>query len=291
MLFSQIRPFARFSRILDIPRQSPFLPCLPCDHRLFFAESGEGHLTVDGRAVTVPEGGLFFIRSGVSYRLEDGAVRYLAVNFDQTDAHRALSAPIPPVNLQNADTFRPLEEETFSDLPALDRFALVPQCRHLAAPLREMVACTDRALPYDALTADALLTTVLAELARALTAPPAAGGFDTRRVLAFVRERAHLPLDNRTVAREFGFHPNYLSAEFKRHTGRPLHRYLLECRINRALTRMDAGESDLQRIAAEVGFNDYNYFSRYFKKLIGVSPRHYLQAAPITQITQKEDIP
>lgn len=62
---------------------------------------------------------------------------------------------------------------------------------------------------------------------------------------------------------------------FKRETGVSIVEYLLKERVRRAKRLLTEGALPLTDIAEEVGFPDYNYFSRTFKKRVGVSPKCY----------------
>ena len=46
-------------------------------------------------------------------------------------------------------------------------------------------------------------------------------------------------------------------------------------RMEQAVRLMNDEEKKLETISFLVGYDDYNYFSRVFRKKIGVSPREY----------------
>jgi AraC family transcriptional regulator, L-rhamnose operon transcriptional activator RhaR len=51
--------------------------------------------------------------------------------------------------------------------------------------------------------------------------------------------------------------------------------YLIQLRINRAADMLRHGDRSITDIAFHVGFSDSNYFTRQFRKVIGISPRTY----------------
>lgn len=53
--------------------------------------------------------------------------------------------------------------------------------------------------------------------------------------------------------------------------------YLIQLRVNRAATLLRQNQKSVTDIAFDVGFTDSNYFTRQFRKQIGVSPRIYRQ--------------
>ena len=62
---------------------------------------------------------------------------------------------------------------------------------------------------------------------------------------------------------------------FKRITGYPPFEYQLRQRMFAAIDKLIYTDWDITQIAYDVGFNDSNYFSRYFKKFINMTPRDY----------------
>jgi AraC-like DNA-binding protein len=71
------------------------------------------------------------------------------------------------------------------------------------------------------------------------------------------------------------FSPNYCENIFKRETGRSVIDYLLEIRMEEAKKLLAEGVLSLGDVSETVGFEDYNYFSRVFKKRTGYTPSEY----------------
>ena len=86
----------------------------------------------------------------------------------------------------------------------------------------------------------------------------------------YIQKNYSKSLTNAELAKIFHYHPNYLSAEFKRSMGMPLHRYLLETRIMKASSLIESGYKNLDEIANICGFKDINYFIRYFKTILNM---------------------
>ncbi len=62
---------------------------------------------------------------------------------------------------------------------------------------------------------------------------------------------------------------------FKAETKMGVAAYLRRRRVHRAKALLKTTDLSVQQIAQEVGFADYNYFSRVFKKIYGKSPKCY----------------
>lgn len=79
------------------------------------------------------------------------------------------------------------------------------------------------------------------------------------------------------IAREMNMNANYLGQLFKRETGKTYSTYVTELRIERAKELLASGELSINEIAAALGFNDYFYFLKTFKRVSGCTPKQYRQ--------------
>ena len=77
------------------------------------------------------------------------------------------------------------------------------------------------------------------------------------------------------ISKEFYMTVPCFCYTFKHNFGTSFIRYLSNYRINKAIELASKKHYLLSELAAEVGFLDYNYFSRTFKKVIGTSPSEY----------------
>ena len=94
-------------------------------------------------------------------------------------------------------------------------------------------------------------------------------------VKMYIRNNLANKLTLLTIANSVGYSPNYLDTTFKKITGLSVVDYIINERINEAKRLLDEGVLSLRDIAFEVGFEDYNYFSRTFKKRVGKTPTEY----------------
>ncbi len=76
------------------------------------------------------------------------------------------------------------------------------------------------------------------------------------------------------IAGELGYNSSYLGKLFKNKTGKSFNNYLDDIRIEHAKELLMKGVSVTQT-AENVGIGDINYFTRKFKKIVGVSPSEY----------------
>lgn len=83
------------------------------------------------------------------------------------------------------------------------------------------------------------------------------------------------PISEQSVADEIGISISYFSTSFKSETGQGFSEYLTSIRIQTALELLDSGEKNLHKISQACGFQDYSYFSKVFKKKVGMPPKNY----------------
>jgi len=76
------------------------------------------------------------------------------------------------------------------------------------------------------------------------------------------------------LARKVNLSPSRLIHLFKKHTGLPIRRYRLWCRLYVAALIFAQGKS-LDEAAFETGFSDLPHFSRTFRSMVGVAPAHF----------------
>ncbi len=69
--------------------------------------------------------------------------------------------------------------------------------------------------------------------------------------------------------------PTYLSAFFKKSTGKTIGNYLLEIRVEKAKRLMRDPQLKFYHVAEMVGYEDANYFAKVFKKKTGLTPSDY----------------
>jgi len=79
------------------------------------------------------------------------------------------------------------------------------------------------------------------------------------------------------IAKNVHMNYNHLCYVFKRQTSITINEYLTELRIAKAKEMLDQGIQSVQYVASQVGYADANYFSKCFKKVIGVTPSNYIK--------------
>ncbi|WP_195415271.1 response regulator transcription factor [Enterocloster citroniae] len=99
-----------------------------------------------------------------------------------------------------------------------------------------------------------------------------------RRAAAYIDEHYNEDLSLSALAKQFGMESTYFSKTFRQETGENLMLYITRKRMEKADSYIRESEISLTEIAFMVGYDDYAYFSRVFRKYFGRSPRDYRNA-------------
>ncbi len=79
------------------------------------------------------------------------------------------------------------------------------------------------------------------------------------------------------LSREIGISPSYLCLIFKKTTGVTTIQYQNRIKIGKACDLLKSGEYNITGVAERLGFKDIYYFSRLFKKIMGITPSALLK--------------
>lgn len=93
--------------------------------------------------------------------------------------------------------------------------------------------------------------------------------------LKYIEAHCHESLQLNDIAFNCSVSPSYLSKIFKNEMNIGVVKYIHNLRIERAKLHLSNSSMKVVDISALVGYSDYKYFSHYFLKITGMSPREY----------------
>jgi AraC-like DNA-binding protein len=106
-------------------------------------------------------------------------------------------------------------------------------------------------------------------------------GRSTRRLIASAKEFLEANLSGSIrlvdVARAVGASPAYLTDVFRRVEGVPLHKYLTQLRLARALVELPHA-ADLTTLALTLGFSSHSHFTTAFRRAFGCTPSRFRES-------------
>lgn len=277
MILSEINPYVRFARTEN--NVSPSAPLAAFDHRIFFCTGGRCSVQAGGETYELKENSLLYWHSGTVYRYIDTSAQFIGCNFDFVYSRKNVSAPITPKNAEFFDENLITENVFFEDEPLLNSVIFIEN----AAPLRSSFEkiknefCEKRLYYSD--RCGALLKDIIAYSLRMKSIPDfGSGKKTTAEIIAYIEKNYDKKITNSSIGEKFNYHPNYISRLMTEHTGMPLHRYIINYRIHRALLLLESGDMTVSQIAESVGMPDLKHFSKCFKSVTGVCPSDYRRA-------------
>ncbi len=95
------------------------------------------------------------------------------------------------------------------------------------------------------------------------------------KAVSYLENHYAEPLRLDDVARAAHLSKRHLLRRFKEATGLTPGAYLMHVRVARGAERLRGEDHNVSEAAWAVGFEDSNYFSRQFRRLMGISPRDY----------------
>lgn len=96
-----------------------------------------------------------------------------------------------------------------------------------------------------------------------------------QRVINHINQNLDASLSLKALAELCCISPSYLSNLFRSETGVTLTDYITRQRIQRAAFLLANGNDGIAQVGVQVGFLDDNYFTRTFKKIMGMPPTAY----------------
>lgn len=278
MLLSEINPYVRYARHLNLDRNSYFSRVIALDARLFYTLDGRGKIKVKNREYEMSPHSLLIINSRIPYHIitPEISVNYIALNFDYTQTARTYTSPIFPVAENVFKNEMLVDRLTFQDAPVLSEVFYIKEIssvqKNLSAIIKEY---TQTLLYYDSKISHLLAQCIIDsmrffDLGNMNIEKETAG-----RIISYIHDNFHKNLTNQSISEVFGYHPNYISHLVKKLTGMPIHQYIIHVRLTNAANLLENTTLQCDEIAVACGFCDSAYFSRYFKRHFGVNPTKY----------------
>lgn len=95
------------------------------------------------------------------------------------------------------------------------------------------------------------------------------------RIKSYIEKNLYKPLTISELSTEFSLSKSYLSRLIKDEFKMTLSDYILKSKIEMAERLLNESDLTVKDIGIRLGFADPNYFSRAFRKAVGISPSEY----------------
>lgn len=97
----------------------------------------------------------------------------------------------------------------------------------------------------------------------------------THMIVAYIQENYRENITLQVLAEKFNMSESYISSLIKKKTGKNFGEHLVEARIAEAQKLLRETNDSIEAIARQVGYPDYFYFSKVYKRATGISPAAY----------------
>lgn len=230
---------------------------IPSAYKLCLVVSGSADITCRGVTASVKKGDAFVLLPSVPYAISGSqAFRYMYISFIGVRA-----------NILMEKLEISCKDYIFPDMDSLSIF------------WSEGLRCAEEALD---LVGESILLYTFSKIAVVRRREDPENRNPSPAKLSAVKQYIdeHIADANMSLTRvgeAFSYNPKYLSAAFRKQFKIGLREYILFIRINRACALIQQGQESVQQIAYLCGFTDPLYFSKVFKKRMGVSPREQIR--------------
>jgi AraC-like DNA-binding protein len=100
------------------------------------------------------------------------------------------------------------------------------------------------------------------------------------QIQSYINEHFHEEITINELSQMARCTPNYLNGLFRKHTGQPIHQFILQKRLLRAKDLLREDNASVKEVAYKLGFTDPLYFSRLFRKKFGFPPSKLNESKP-----------
>lgn len=91
----------------------------------------------------------------------------------------------------------------------------------------------------------------------------------------YMQEHYSQELSLKQMASLYYLNPSYFSVSFKNIVGKNFNEYLTELRIEHAKNYLEENQYKINQVSRLVGYEDYSYFGKLFRKATGLTPKEY----------------
>ena len=230
------------------------------DHYLIHCvTSGKGVFSFGGSDYRLASGDGFLLTPGViaSYAADNESPwQYCWIGFNGTDAKRL-------VELTGLSYENPIFHFTGTALP--DR---LEQIRHLSCATHGNEARVQAGLLL-------FLADLMDSFGSSSSFHHASGYEYVQKAARYIEYNYSRSIDVKDIAASAGISRSHLYRLFMENISMPPNEYLMRYRINKAAALLEGGRLSVGEVAYSTGFSDQLYFSRVFKKYMGIPPSQY----------------
>jgi len=155
-----------------------------------------------------------------------------------------------------------------------------PKLEHIGWALKSSLEAAE---PFDRLYAESLGTALAVHLLRRYAKTPHGvpeRGLTRRQlraVIDYVQEHLAADLSLAELATIAGVSSSHFKALFRQSVGQPVHRYVIQQRVQHAAALLSREKLRLSEVALQAGFADQSHMARCMRRVMGLTPASFLR--------------
>ena len=268
MKLCNVNPHVRFASVVNY--QSENNPVRAVDCRLFYVLSGSAEIFIDETSYNLAQDTVFYCCGGSCYNIKSTeGISLICINFDLTQKDNNIMTPFSPQKISDTSISSIFVE--ISDSEFLNSHIFIACGREFYNIFTKLTSEFSENKLYHSEMCSSFLKELIIMLHRAEL--PKKTKIDA--VISYINNNFSKNITNKELAELAGYHEYHLNRLFLKYTGTSMHSYILHIRINEAKQLLINTELTLTEICEKIGFNNYTYFSRYFKQIVNLTPFQY----------------
>ena len=266
-------PYIRFANMLHFEQQRG--PSKTYDCRFLYAYKGSATLHMMGKTYQLQKGALAIFQPGTEYIIcPTDSITLAVFDFDYTQTHNHTSDYLVPCSPTDFRPENAHDQIIFTDAAALNQPFFHPNVKFLEPEISEIIKEFQVKKIFYREKNSVQFKNLLIDLTR----QQQLGNIHNdavRLVIQYIDQHPTGRISNAQIGLDLNYNPNYLNKLMIQHTGMSLHQYVLQSRLDYAMTLLHTTDRSVNDIALELGFHSLSHFSNYFKKETGTTPMLY----------------
>lgn len=241
---------------------------------LIFVTQGTLYISQNGREYSISQNQYIFLYAGhehFGFKESTNLLSYYWVHF---------SLPNDTYNYFEKEKLEQYVKSNHSDIYIMPEHGEISTAKRIPLLFSQLLDFSKNEYIYSPYLLHYSLSTLVVELTQELLIsflpnhekPP-----HIERIQDWILHNYYLPMSVKSIAEQFHYNPDYISSDFKRHTGQSLIHYINKTRIESAKNLLSTYNVTIKEAAYSCGFSDEKYFMKVFKQYDGLTPTEYKQ--------------
>lgn len=247
-------------------------------HVFFFVKSGEINVVENGQHYQIKEGEYLFLHKGLRHwgkACYAENTKWYYIHFYDTPTDSVETSALPEYRPYQPTSI--IKKDVYLHKLSLPKHGLIQQPALFLLQLDKIIEQTAYAEVFSPLMLSQLSYQLFLELYQQSKKDKTNSrqGKIVTKITTFCRE-AKTKATAADISEHLNMNYAYLSTIFREETGKSIRQFQNELLIERAIKLFNETDLNIGQVSDQLGFANPFYFSRVFKKVIGISPSSYI---------------